>query len=73
MYINNPGHMTKMATMPIYGKTLKKSSTPEQLDCFQRNLACSTGTGVLQCVYKSLPCDNQDLFNRKINKGHPCI
>ena len=23
MYINNPGHMTEMAAMPIYGKTLK--------------------------------------------------
>ena len=23
---NGPGHMTKMATMPIYGKILKKSS-----------------------------------------------
>ena len=23
VYINNPGHMTKMADMPIYGKTLK--------------------------------------------------
>ena len=23
MYINNPGHMTKMATMLIYGKTLQ--------------------------------------------------
>ena len=27
--INGPGHMTKMAAMPIYGKTLKKSSSPE--------------------------------------------
>ena len=27
---NGPGHMTKMATMPIYGKNLKKSSSPEQ-------------------------------------------
>ena len=26
---NGPGHMTKMATMPIYGKNLKKSSSPE--------------------------------------------
>ena len=26
---NNTGHMTKMATMPIYGKNLKKSSSPE--------------------------------------------
>ena len=24
-----PGHMTKMAAMPIYGKSLKKSSSPE--------------------------------------------
>ena len=28
-YIFGSGHMTKMATMPIYGKNLKKSSTPE--------------------------------------------
>ena len=30
VYINGPGHMTKMAAMPIYGKNLKKSSSPEQ-------------------------------------------
>ena len=29
IYINGPGHMTKMAAMPIYGKNLKKSSSPE--------------------------------------------
>ena len=31
--INGPGHMTKMAAMPIYGKNLKKSSSrgPEVL------------------------------------------
>ena len=27
--INGPGHMTKMAAMPIYGKNLKKYSSPE--------------------------------------------
>ena len=27
--INGPGHMTKMAAMSIYGKNLKKSSSPE--------------------------------------------
>ena len=26
---NSIGHMTNMATMPIYGKSLKKSSSPE--------------------------------------------
>ena len=29
VYMNGPGHMTKMAAMPIYGKNLKKSSSPE--------------------------------------------
>ena len=29
IYINGPGHMTKMAAMPIYGQNLKKSSSPE--------------------------------------------
>ena len=28
-YSNGLGHMTKMAAMPIYGKNLKKSSSPE--------------------------------------------
>ena len=39
MFINNPGHMTKMAAMPIYGKTLKNSSSPEPMDRFERNMA----------------------------------
>ena len=26
---NGPGHMIEMAAMPIYGKNLKKSSSPE--------------------------------------------
>ena len=29
---NDLGHMTKMAAMPIYGKNLKKSSSPEPID-----------------------------------------
>ena len=29
VYINGPGHMTKMAAMPIYGKNLKKPYSPE--------------------------------------------
>ena len=38
MYINNPGLMTKIAAIPIYGKNLQKIS-PETVDKFQRNLA----------------------------------
>ena len=43
VYINGPGHMTKMAAMPIYGKNLKKSSSPEPGGRFPRNLVCSIG------------------------------
>ena len=41
--INGPGHMTKMAAMPIYDKNLKKSSSPEPVGRFPRNLICSIG------------------------------
>ena len=37
---NGPGHMTKIAAMPIYGKNLHKSSSPEPVDRFPRNLVC---------------------------------
>ena len=32
IYINELGHMTNMAAMPMYGKNLKKSSSPERID-----------------------------------------
>ena len=32
IYTNEFGHMTNMATMPIYGKNRKKSSSPEAID-----------------------------------------
>ena len=41
--INGPGHMTKMAATPIYGKNLKKSSSPEPAGRFPRNLVCIIG------------------------------
>ena len=31
IYTNELGHMTNMATMPIYGKNLKTCSTPEAI------------------------------------------
>ena len=30
--INDLDHMTNMAAMPIYGKNLKQSSSPEPID-----------------------------------------
>ena len=32
IYTNELGHLTNMATMPIYGKNLKKSSSSEPID-----------------------------------------
>ena len=32
IYINDLDHMTNMAAMPIYGKNLKKPSSPEPKD-----------------------------------------
>ena len=51
MYINNPGHMTKMATMPIYGINPSKifSGTGD----FEETWHEASMTQVLQCLYKS--------------------
>ena len=38
---NELGHMTYMATMPIYGKNLNKSSSPEPIDWWPWNFVCS--------------------------------
>ena len=35
VYVDNPGHMTKMAVMPIYDTNL----FPEMLERFERNFA----------------------------------
>ena len=32
IYTNKLGHMTNMAAMPIYGKNLKKPSSPEPIN-----------------------------------------
>ena len=41
IYTNELGHMTNMATMSIYGKNLKKSSSPEPIDRWPWNFVCS--------------------------------
>ena len=40
---NVPGHMTKMAAMPIYGKNLKKSSSLEPKGQWPWNMVCNIG------------------------------
>ena len=41
MYINNPDHMTQIATMLIYGNTFRRSYSLDIVDRFQRNVAWS--------------------------------
>ena len=38
---NGPGHLTKMAAMPIYGKNLQKSSSLEPKGWWPWNFVCS--------------------------------
>ena len=38
--IFRPGHISKMVTMPIDGKNLKKSSSPEPLGRLPLNIVC---------------------------------
>ena len=45
--------MTKMAAMPIYGKTLQISSSPEPVDQFQQSWHEASMAQALQCIYKS--------------------
>ena len=40
---NGPGHMTKLGAMPIYGKNLKKSSSPEPKSRWPWNFVCCIG------------------------------
>ena len=67
MYINYPGHMTKMTAMVISGKPPSKSSSLEQVDFFQQNLV--SGTRILQCVHKLSTCVDIDLFYGKVSLG----
>ena len=53
MFINNPGHMIKMAAMPIYGKNPSKNLLLlNQWANFNETWHEALGTEVLQCVYK---------------------
>ena len=52
MYINNLGHMTKMAAMPIYGKNPSKNFFSAETN-FKETWREATMAKVLQCIHKS--------------------
>ena len=67
VYINGPGHMTKMAAMAINSKNLLQKAY--DFETWHEAL----GNGALQSLYKSWPWDDLDLFYSKVNLGCPCI
>ena len=68
IFTNELGHMTNMAAMPIYGKNLKKSTSPEPIDQWPWNLASCMG--VLPKLFKLWPLVDLDPFNAKVKFGH---
>ena len=52
VYINSLGHMSKMAAMPIYGKTLKNLLLQNQKSYDLEAWHVSLGSQVLQSLYK---------------------
>ena len=70
IYTNELGHMTNMATMPIYGKNLKKSSSPGPIDWWPWNLVCgiicASTTKVIQIMTLGWPWS----FLSKVKFGH---
>ena len=53
MYIKNPGHMTKMAAMPIYGKNRSNLLLQNRLTDFNETWHEASMAQALQCIYKS--------------------
>ena len=52
VYINGPGHMTKMAAMPIYGKNLKKFLLQNQKSYDLETWHVASRTQALHSLYK---------------------
>ena len=65
VYINDPGHMTKMAAKPIYVKNLLQNWMYDLETCH-----VAAGTRALQSLYKLWSWVDLDLFYGKVKFGH---
>ena len=70
IYTNELGHMIKMAAMPIYGKKLKKSSSPEAIDRWSWNLYVALSMQLLPRLFKLWPLVELDPFYAKVKFDH---
>ena len=66
---NSPGHMTKMAAMPIYGKKLQKSSSLQPKGWWPWNLVCIIGCSSTTKFAQMMTLVDLDLFYRKVKFG----
>ena len=66
---NSPGHMTKMAAMPIYGKKLLlQNQKTDDLETW----SAASGAPVLPSLFKWWPWVDLDLFYSKVKFGPLC-
>ena len=65
--------MTNMATMPIYGKNLKKSNSPEAIDRWSWNLVCSIVYASTTKVVQIMTWVDLDPFYAKVKFGDICF
>ena len=73
MFINNLGHMTKMATMPIYGKNPSKFFFSGTTGPILKKLGMKHWRLEYYNVFINYALDDFDLFYGKVNIGRPCI
>ena len=70
---NNPGHMTKMAAMPIYGKNLKNLLLRNQRADDLETWYAALGAQVLRSLFKWWPWVDLDLFYGKVKFAPLCF
>ena len=68
--LNGLGHMTNMATMPTYGKNLKKSSSLEPMNRRPWNWSVASSIWVLPKLFKWWPWIVLDPFYTEIKFGY---
>ena len=74
IYINNPGHMTKMAAMPIYGKNPSKIFFSRTGGSISKKLGMKHRWLKYYNVYINHdPVMTLTFFYGKVNTGHQCI
>ena len=70
---NGPGHMTKMAAMPLYGKNLKNLILWNQKAYDLETWYVASGARVLPSLFKWWPWVDLDLFYGNVKFGSLCF